>query len=264
MLGSPSDFRKKYELPILKGRDALASDAERKRSEEMLAEMLGIASKVIIRRTSDLLSKYLPVKYDHVVFVKMTPMQINMYNAFMASKAVKDAIKTSEEGEKGGQMPLKQITTLKKLCNHPSLVDLSEWSAPASSLLPAEYDPKQVQPIFSGKLLLLEKMLREIKQTTDDKVVLISNYTQTLDLFERMCRQRNWGSLRLDGTMTISKRQKLVDTFNQPDGHEFVFLLSSKAGGCGLNLVGANRLVLFDPDWNPGQSLPCLHSPTTG
>ena len=213
--------------------------------------MLGIASKVIIRRTSDLLSKYLPVKYDHVVFVKMTPMQINMYNAFMASKAVKDAIKTSEESEKGGQMPLKQITTLKKLCNHPSLVDLSEFSA-SKSLIPEDYDPKQVQPIFSGKLHLLEKMLREIKNTTDDKVVLISNYTQTLDLFERMCRNRQWGCLRLDGTMTISKRQKLVDTFNQPEAPEFVFLLSSKAGGCGLNLVGANRLVLFDPDWNPG------------
>lgn len=51
--------------------------------------------------------------------------------------------------------------------------------------------------------------------------------------------------------MTINKRQKLVDRFNNPDGSEFVFLLSSKAGGCGLNLIGANRLILFDPDWNP-------------
>ena len=51
--------------------------------------------------------------------------------------------------------------------------------------------------------------------------------------------------------MTIPKRQKLVDRFNDPEGEEFVFLLSSKAGGCGLNLIGANRLILFDPDWNP-------------
>lgn len=57
----------------------------------------------------------------------------------------------------------------------------------------------------------------------------------------------SYGSLRLDGSMTINKRQKLVDRFNNPDGTEFVFLLSSKAGGCGLNLIGANRLVLFDP-----------------
>src|SRR5690606_6982514 len=81
--------------------------------------------------------------------------------------------------------------------------------------------------------------------------VLISNYTQTLDLFEKLCRTRNYGCLRLDGTMNVNKRQKLVDRFNDPNGPEFVFLLSSKAGGCGLNLIGANRLVLFDPDWNP-------------
>jgi DNA repair and recombination RAD54-like protein len=56
-----------------------------------------------------------------------------------------------------------------------------------------------------------------------------------------------YGFFRLDGTMTISKRQKLVDQFNNPEGKEFIFLLSSKAGGCGINLIGANRLILFDP-----------------
>lgn len=56
-----------------------------------------------------------------------------------------------------------------------------------------------------------------------------------------------YGYFRLDGTMTITKRQKLVDQFNNPEGKEFIFLLSSKAGGCGINLIGANRLILFDP-----------------
>lgn len=94
-------------------------------------------------------------------------------------------------------------------------------------------------------------MLTRIRQETNDKIVLISNYTQTLDIFDKLCRSRNFGCLRLDGTMNVNKRQKLVDKFNDPEGSEFVFLLSSKAGGCGLNLIGANRLVLFDPDWNP-------------
>lgn len=94
-------------------------------------------------------------------------------------------------------------------------------------------------------------MLARIRQDTNDKIVLISNYTQTLDMFDKLCRSRNYGVLRLDGTMAVNKRQKLVDKFNDPEGPEFVFLLSSKAGGCGLNLIGANRLVLFDPDWNP-------------
>lgn len=101
------------------------------------------------------------------------------------------------------------------------------------------------------RLIYKRRMLASIRASTNDKIVLISNYTSTLDLFAALCRSRNYGHLRLDGTMNVSKRQKLVDKFNDPEGPEFVFLLSSKAGGCGLNLIGANRLVLFDPDWNP-------------
>jgi DNA repair and recombination RAD54-like protein len=75
---------------------------------------------------------------------------------------------------------------------------------------------------------------------------------------EALCRFRKYGVCRLDGTMTVQKRQKLVDRFNDPAGSDFVFLLSSKAGGCGINLIGANRLILFDPDWNPASDAQAL------
>lgn len=101
------------------------------------------------------------------------------------------------------------------------------------------------------RVLFNRRFLHQLRTQTTDKIVLISNYTQTLDLFETLCRNSKYPCLRLDGSMAIPKRQKLVDQFNDPDGGQFVFLLSSKAGGCGINLVGANRLVLFDPDWNP-------------
>ena len=80
--------------------------------------------------------------------------------------------------------------------------------------------------------------------------MLISNSTQTLDVFEALMGQRRFTYRRLDGSMTPQKRQDVVDAFNS-DESIFIFLLSSKAGGCGINLIGANRLVLFDPDWNP-------------
>ena len=105
--------------------------------------------------------------------------------------------------------------------------------------------------MISGKLAVLDCLLAYVKACTDDKVVLVSNYTQTLDLFERLCQLRGYASVRLDGSMTIKKRAKIVDRFNDPVNPEFIFMLSSKAGGCGLNLIGANRLVMFDPDWNP-------------
>lgn len=90
-------------------------------------------------------------------------------------------------------------------------------------------------------------MLDHINHHTNDKIVLISNATQTLDLMEKLCRGKRYGYLRLDGSMSVPKRSKIVAQFNQPESKEFVFLLSSKAGGCGINLIGANRLVLFDP-----------------
>ncbi|XP_063684378.1 DNA repair and recombination protein RAD54-like [Bolinopsis microptera] len=105
--------------------------------------------------------------------------------------------------------------------------------------------------LISGKLAVLDCILASTKSRTDDRFVLVSNYTQTLDVFEHLARLRGYQFVRLDGSMTAKKRMKIVDKFNDPDSKDFLFMLSSKAGGCGLNLIGANRLVMFDPDWNP-------------
>lgn len=252
LLGSRHEFRKRFEIPILRGRDADASEAERQRGDECLAELLGIVNKFIIRRTNDILSKYLPVKYEHVIFCNLAPFQVALYNYFITSPDIQALLRGK------GSQPLKAIGILKKLCNHPDLLDLSSDLPGCEQHWPEDYVPKEargrdrdVRPWYSGKMQVLDRMLARIRAETNDKIVLISNYTQTLDLFDRLCRSRGYGCLRLDGSMPVAKRQRLVDRFNDPDGDEFVFLLSSKAGGCGLNLIGANRLVLFDPDWNP-------------
>jgi DNA repair and recombination RAD54-like protein len=251
-LGTRMDFRKKFELPILRGRDAAGSDADKLKSDEALKELAKLVDKFIIRRTNDILSKYLPRKYEHVVFCNLAPFQLDLYNHFIHSPDIKSLLRGK------GSQPLKAIGMLKKLCNHPDLLDLATDLPGSEKYWPDDYTPKDsrgrdrdVKPWYSGKMQVLDRMLARIRQDTNDKIVLISNYTQTLDIFERLCRSRAYGCLRLDGTMNVNKRQKLVDKFNDPEGEEFVFLLSSKAGGCGLNLIGANRLVLFDPDWNP-------------
>ncbi|WEW60626.1 DNA-dependent ATPase protein rad54 [Emydomyces testavorans] len=252
VLGSRNEFHKRFEMPILRGRDADGTEEMRKKGDECLAELLSIVNKFIIRRSNDILSKYLPVKYEHVVFCNLAPFQIDLYNHFIQSPDIKSLLRGK------GSQPLKAIGILKKLCNHPDLLHLSADLPGSEQFFPDDYVPpegrgrdRDVKSWYSGKMMVLDRMLARIRQDTNDKIVLISNYTQTLDLFEKLCRSRGYGSLRLDGTMNVKKRQKLVDKFNDPDGEEFVFLLSSKAGGCGINLVGANRLVLFDPDWNP-------------
>ncbi|KAF9075195.1 DNA repair protein, SNF2 family [Rhodocollybia butyracea] len=258
-LGTKNDFRKNYENHIIRGRDASASDSIKAESEKKLKELGGLVTKFIIRRTNDLLSKYLPVKYEQVVFCGLSDFQLSLYRLFISSPEIKALLRGAES------QPLKAINILKKLCNHPELLNLPDDLKGSDHLIPEGFcgagqaasgrgsgrNGQTVRCDWSGKFLVLERFLHQLRTQTNDKIVLISNYTQTLDLFEKLCRSKKYGFFRLDGTMTIPKRQKLVDQFNNPEGKEFIFLLSSKAGGCGINLIGANRLILFDPDWNP-------------
>ncbi|KZP19539.1 hypothetical protein FIBSPDRAFT_790728, partial [Athelia psychrophila] len=255
-LGAKNDFRKNFENHIIRGRDADASDLIKAESEKKLKELGTLVTKFIIRRTNDLLSKYLPVKYEQVVFCGLSEFQLALYRLFIASPEIKALLRGKES------QPLKAINVLKKLCNHPELLDLPKDLQGSEHLIPEGFvgagqsgnsknRHQTVRCDWGGKFLVLERFLHQIKTQTTDKIVLISNYTQTLDLFEKLCRSKKYAHFRLDGSMTISKRQKLVDQFNDPNGKEFIFLLSSKAGGCGINLIGANRLILFDPDWNP-------------
>ncbi|KAK7467214.1 DNA-dependent ATPase protein rad54 [Stygiomarasmius scandens] len=253
-LGSKNDFRKNFENLIIRGRDSMASDAVKAESEKKLKELGGLVTKFIIRRTNDLLSKYLPVKYEHVVFCGLSQFQLSLYRLFISSPEIKALLRGADS------QPLKAINILKKLCNHPELLDLPSDLRGSDHLIPEGFcgpgstskgRNQSIRCDWSGKFMVLERFLHQLRTETNDKIVLISNYTQTLDLFEKLCRVKKYGFFRLDGTMSITKRQKLVDQFNNPEGKEFIFLLSSKAGGCGINLIGANRLILFDPDWNP-------------
>ena len=253
MLGTASEFKRKFENVILRGRDADASEADRQKGTEKLKELVSAVNKCIIRRTQAILSKYLPVKVEQVVCCSLTSLQQDLYQLMVTTKASK--IDLTRPGSVSFSS-LAFITQLKKLCNHPELLLTGNKDEGSSieglkELFPNGFQSKHFQPELSGKMKVLDYILAMTKATSNDKVVLVSNYTQTLDLFEKLCRLRKYQFVRLDGSMNIRKRQKIVDRFNNPDGGDFIFMLSSKAGGCGLNLIGANRLVMFDPDWNP-------------
>lgn len=264
ILGGIAHFRRYFEAPIICGREPAATAEEKKLGAERTAELSAKVNQFILRRTNALLSNHLPPKIIEVVCCKLTPLQSDLYKHFIQSKNVKRAITEELKQSK----ILAYITALKKLCNHPKLIyDTIRSGSPGTSgfedcirFFPPNMlsgrsgswtggDGGWVE--LSGKMQVLARLLHQLRQRTNDRIVLVSNYTQTLDLFAQLCRERKYPHLRLDGATSISKRQKLVNCLNDPSKDEFVFLLSSKAGGCGLNLIGANRLVLFDPDWNP-------------
>ncbi|KAK7925143.1 hypothetical protein WMY93_007453 [Mugilogobius chulae] len=230
ILGTAHEFKRRFEIPILKGRDAEASDKERQKEKR---ELILIVNRCLIRRTSDILSKYLPEKLEQVVCCRLTPLQTQLYRHFLNQAGPAEKLQQSE-----GKMETVQPPALV----YDKCVEGESGFQGALELFPTNYSSKSLEPHLSGKMLVLDYILAITKSTTNDKVVLVSNYTQTLDLFEKLFRSRKYLYVRLDGTMSIKKRAKMVERFNDPSSPEFIFMLSSKAGGCGLNLIGANRL----------------------
>ena len=261
VLGSHSEFHKKFERPILAGREPDASDAEQKVGSERGLELSGAVDRFILRRINTILSAHLPPKVIQIVCCLLSPLQTACYESVLSSKVAKQ-IQHGKETR-----VLNVIQDLKKLCNHPKLIYDTAVSKKACDgfqecvqfFQPGMFDDGRMgrgQPApgwerYGGKFEVLVRLMEYLRTHTTDRIVLVSNYTQTLDLFATLCREKRYPSLRLDGSVTISKRQQLVKRFNDPHDNQFAFLLSSKAGGCGLNLIGGNRLVLFDPDWNP-------------
>ncbi|QWU87564.1 hypothetical protein CA3LBN_001829 [Candidozyma haemuli] len=190
-LGTRNEFRKNFENAILRGRDADATDSEREKGDSKLLELSQLVSKFIIRRTNDILSKYLPVKYEYVVYVGLTPLQRDLYEHFTKS-AANQALISSQ--------PLKAIDLLKKLCTHPDLLRLPEDIRGSRGILPEDYTDssssreKSIPISLSTKFSILERFIESLRHESDDKIVIISNYTKTLDLIERLCRHRRYGS----------------------------------------------------------------------
>lgn len=157
-----------------------------------------------------------PVKYEHVVFCGLSDFQLSLYRLFIQSPDIKALLRGVNS------QPLKAINILKKLCNHPELLDLPNDLQGSEKLIPEGFcgagatarDRGRNQSVrcdWGGKFLVLERFvvpspllwfcansvefrrfLHRIRTETNDKIVLISNYTQTLDLFEKLCRTKKW------------------------------------------------------------------------
>ncbi|EPQ64517.1 hypothetical protein BGT96224_1383B [Blumeria graminis f. sp. tritici 96224] len=212
----------------------------------------------ILRRTAEILSKYLPPKNEYVLFCKPTQAQIQAYEHILALPSFGNVLASSEAS-------FQLITFLKKVCNAPSLLAKKKEKTSTFPSLVEHVDiiPDELlrlSPIkASSKLRVLDLILKQLSQNTNEKVVIVSNYTTTLDLLGKHLASLDLPFLRLDGSTPTLKRQDLVDAFNKTSAAKnFAFLLSAKSGGAGINLIGASRLFLFDTDWNPATDLQAM------
>ncbi|PIA99624.1 DNA repair and recombination protein RAD54B [Cercospora beticola] len=254
ILSKYTTFKREFENPIVKSRQPGAAKNDLEKGEARSAELAGITGKFILRRTAEILSKYLPPKTEYVIFCKPTETQRKIYRHIIGTQAVASALRAGAGGLEG-------ITALKKLCNSPTLLQQRTKSGEIKRNDLVEGVPPQLltTPGTSAKLLVLDELLVKIRNESDDKVVLVSHYTETMDMLATLVTSLGMGYVRLDGSVAQSKRQDLIDRFNNtPPSKVYIFLLSAKSGGTGLNLVGASRLIMYDSDWNPAHDLQAM------
>ena len=239
-------FKNVFEQPILRSREADCDDETKWIGRARGRQLTALVDQFILRRTSETNMKYLPAKTEYTIFLRLTDVQRSLYQILCRHLA-----KTAATGGTSGSLPL--ITLLKKLCNTPDLLfETYQGNNGCTTAIPdevAEHFPpemklKHCHPHLSSKMTFQRELLKILVRSGNEKVVVVSNHTATLRYLAILCETMKVGYFQLDGSTPVDKRQVLVDKFNVAISPERVFLLSSKAGGCGLNLIGANHLVM--------------------
>ena len=287
LLGDASGFRRLFAGPIAASRDASASAEAKRVGAERAVQLSRLAAPFMLRRTADVNSKYLPPKQDYVVFCRPSQQQAVLYAAFLKLPEMREMLTGCGGNGSGPLSPLVAITLLRRLCASPDAllggaVDEAEGDDEAAAgaargngggsgasarvvaalraatpAPPAAADAATTMAAASGKMAALAAILRRVASVPGDRVVVVAGWTSTLDAVAQLCAALALQSSRLDGSTPIDARADVVRRFNGGSGG-VVFLLSTRAGGVGINLCGANRLVLFDSDWNPAHDAQAL------
>ncbi|XP_078182230.1 uncharacterized protein LOC144575859 isoform X2 [Carex rostrata] len=201
--------------------------------------------RMLRRLKSNVLRDKLPIKKWVEVPCALTESQRELYIDLME----KNYAKIHQNIQSGKKIALNWLLmSLKKCCNHPYMFPGQEESQSLgklafSSLVAA-----------SGKLQLLEKLLPKFKER-GNRVLIFSQMTQMLDILEDFLSFLGFSFFRIDGQTSLSTRQQNVKEYNNPESDTFIFLMSTRAGGIGIDLPGADRVIIYDPDFNPFMDL---------
>mmetsp|Transcript_19667 Transcript_19667/g.40054 ORF Transcript_19667/g.40054 Transcript_19667/m.40054 type:complete len:1001 (-) Transcript_19667:199-3201(-) len=207
------------------------------KAEEVTGKLHRILRPFLLRRLKADVEKGLPSKTEVNMYIPMSGMQKRLYASILKKDV--DAI-----NGKGGERSrlLNIVMQLRKCTNHPYLFEGQE---PGPPFIEGEHLVEN-----SAKLRVLDKLLDKAK-AEGSRVLVFSQMTRVLDILEDYCWYRNHNYCRIDGGIAGDVREQMIDEFMKDNSEKFLFLLSTRAGGLGLNLQRANWVVLFDSDWNP-------------
>ena len=246
-LGRQGEFRERWEEPIGKLQSGAAeTDEEQAEGEQALEELRQHLRPFVLRRLKADVAGELPPKIENDIFCPLSPEQAALYRAFADSAEAQRAVQ--EVAAKGAGRSraaiLAALTALRGICNHADLVCLPKNAGRQHIARPLPGFERR-----SGKFEALGELLQQCREG-GHRALIFSQLTTMLDLLGHYLEQRGVTWLRLDGETPAGARQGLVERFNS-DPRQDTFLISTRAGGTGLNLTGADTVIFYDHDWNP-------------
>ncbi|KAG9347098.1 hypothetical protein JZ751_006025 [Albula glossodonta] len=205
-----------------------------------------LGDKKLVERLHTVLRPFLLRRIKADVEKSLLPKkEVKMYTKIL----MKDIDILNSAGKMDKMRLLNVLMQLRKCCNHPYLFDGAEPGPP--------YTTDLHLIVNSGKMAVLDKLLPKLKEQSS-RVLIFSQMTRMLDILEDYCMWRNYGYCRLDGQTAHDERQKSINAYNEPNSSKFIFMLSTRAGGLGINLATADVVIIYDSDWNPQVDLQAM------
>ena len=245
-LASLMDFLNPGEIEVDVDMDLNSEAASQK-----LAELTDAIQPFMLRRTKSKVESDLPPKTEKIIRVELSDVQLEYYKNILTKNYA--ALNDGARGVK--QSLLNIMMELKKASNHPFMFPNAE-----AKILEGSYrreDILRAMITSSGKMMLLDQLLRKLKED-GHRVLIFCQMVGMLNILSEYMEYRGYKYQRLDGTIPSAARRLAIEHYNAPESTDFSFLLSTRAGGLGINLMTADTVVLFDSDWNPQADLQAM------
>ncbi|XP_040600505.1 probable global transcription activator SNF2L1 isoform X10 [Mesocricetus auratus] len=225
--------------------------------QKLVERLHAVLKPFLLRRIKTDVEKSLPPKKEIKIYLGLSKMQREWYTKIL----MKDIDVLNSAGKMDKMRLLNILMQLRKCCNHPYLFDGAEPGPP--------YTTDEHIVSNSGKMVALDKLLARIKEQ-GSRVLIFSQMTRLLDILEDYCMWRGYEYCRLDGQTPHEEREDkflevellgqrgAIEAFNAPNSSKFIFMLSTRAGGLGINLASADVVILYDSDWNPQVDLQAM------
>ena len=220
-------------------------------AQEKLQELHTAISPYILRRTKETVESDLPPKTEKIIRVELSDVQLDYYKNILTRNY--SALCDATNGHKNSLLNI--MMELKKVSNHPYMFAGAEERVLGGSMRRED----QIKGLIasSGKMMLIDQLLSKLRKD-GHRVLIFSQMVRMLDILGDYLSLRGYKFQRLDGTIAAGPRRMAINHFNADDSEDFCFLLSTRAGGLGINLMTADTVIIFDSDWNPQADLQAM------